>query len=216
MTRLPRKLVIQALQALKQAAAWPVAGICAVPSQQSVRGISSSLQRSLVLPKLLDIHSNQYQLSSQRMSGLLSDMTQELEKVCSADTPCNEACWSGCLKVVASCLAVATNCICSVGLCYHQDAMILDSSSCVWRCPALHRYALQVVTLLFSDTPLAANSWPGSALINFWMKAAHSWSCHHWLAKGCMVCINCYISGQSAISDLQQDSRSTMKSALLK
>jgi hypothetical protein len=84
MVRLSSKIVIQALQAFEPATAWQIGGTCALPCQQSMRGISSSLQRSLVLPKLLDIHSDQYQQSSQRMSGLLSDMASELEKVCTA------------------------------------------------------------------------------------------------------------------------------------
>lgn len=56
-----------------------VAGFRIPPQGREVA--TSALQRTLVLPRLLDTLSGQYHQSKQGMDGLLQQMTAELEKV---------------------------------------------------------------------------------------------------------------------------------------
>lgn len=51
-----------------------------VRARQS-RPLHTALARSVVLPRLLDTLSTTFQQSSSRMDGLISNMTQELDKV---------------------------------------------------------------------------------------------------------------------------------------
>jgi hypothetical protein len=98
MRRSAQLLLSYALPGYRQAAAGQQlgAGAAGVTASSSATNLangtrqltSSALHRSAVLPRLLDTLSDTYQQSTQRMDGLLEQMTAELEKVSSGCCCC--------------------------------------------------------------------------------------------------------------------------------
>eukprot|EP00878_Enallax_costatus_P009522 GHUV01009950.1.p1 GENE.GHUV01009950.1~~GHUV01009950.1.p1 ORF type:complete len:556 (+),score=136.58 GHUV01009950.1:257-1924(+) len=84
MRSLTRRLLLTAAQAYRRAPEQQWASDIippALPCQLGLsRSISTAVQRSIVLPRLLDTMSHTYQQSVHRMDGLLANMTQELDK----------------------------------------------------------------------------------------------------------------------------------------
>jgi hypothetical protein len=119
MRRSVRLLLSYAVPGYRQAAAGQQLGACAagVTTSSSATTLangtrhltSSALHRSAVLPRLLDTLSDTYQQSTQRMDGLLEQMTAELEKVCSKCCCCachssNEIACYQCLPSIQPCV----------------------------------------------------------------------------------------------------------------
>lgn len=87
-----RNLLVYAAQACRTAAYQQCATTNATSpllcQLSTVRHTSSAVQRSIVLPRLLDTLSHTYQQSVHRMDGLLGEMTKELDKVWYCRTGC--------------------------------------------------------------------------------------------------------------------------------
>jgi hypothetical protein len=129
MRRSARILLPYALLGCRQAAAGQKLGTCAagITASSSATTLangtrqltSSALHRSAVLPRLLDTLSDTYQQSTQRMDGLLEQMTAELDKVCFEHTVESTVLLSLQLLAAVSVLS------CNISLCRRNSSHVL-------------------------------------------------------------------------------------------